>query len=111
MSDAIMIYVTAENYDAARTLAAHLLEHNLIACANIYSPHTAVFRWEGHVEAEAETAMVLKSTRDCYQTIESEIVRVHGYDCPCVVSWHIDQGYTPFLEWIDAQCSEAVKND
>ena len=104
MPDAIMIYVTATDYDAAQTLASHLLESHLIACANIFQPHTAVYRWEGHVEAEPETAMVLKSTRDCYRQIEDEIARLHGYDCPCVVSWPIDRGYTPYLEWIGEEC-------
>jgi periplasmic divalent cation tolerance protein len=110
MTDAILIYVTAEDYDAAQMLASHLLERNLVACANIFQPHTAVYRWEGYVEAEPETAMLLKSTKGCYQAIEDEIVRVHGYDCPCVVSCHIDQGFTPFLEWIGEECDGNNRN-
>lgn len=41
-----LIYVTCEGQTEAERIAGALLEKQLIACANIMAPHTAVYMWE-----------------------------------------------------------------
>lgn len=100
MTNAIIIYVTCEDQEEAQRIASALLEKNLIACANIFAPHTAVYRWEGKVEAEAETAMILKTRDALFDAVKEEILKLHSYDCPCIVSWPIEKGHKLFMDWI-----------
>ena len=103
MSDVIMVYVTAKDPAEAKTLAAGLLEQQLIACANVFPPHQAIYRWDGKVCEETEVAMILKTPCHLFDDVESYIKEHHSYSCPCIVSWGIETGHPPFLEWIQNQ--------
>lgn len=103
MSDVMMIYVTVNNTAEAKALATALLEHQLIACANIFSPHQAIYQWEGQVCEETEVAMILKTSRCLYADVEAYIKERHSYECPCLVYWGVEGGYPPFLEWVENQ--------
>ncbi len=102
---AILVYVTCSSQDEARILATRLLQENLVACANILPPHTAVYEWNGKTEMEEETAMLLKSTSDLYDKLENAIRSNHSYDVPCIIQIPIEKGYKPFVDWITSCCT------
>lgn len=97
----LLIYVTCSDQNEAKRLASHLLEEKLIACANIMAPHTAVFEWDDEICTEDETVVIFKTRQDLYQKLESEIVKHHSYDVPCIVALDIEKGHQPFLDWIE----------
>ena len=101
----LLIYVTCSDQNEAKRLASHLLEQNLIACANIMAPHTAVYEWEGAICDEPETAVIFKTRKELYDKLESEIVKHHSYDVPCILSLDIEKGHQPFLDWIESETS------
>lgn len=95
-----LIYVTCESQTEAERIAGGLLEKQLIACANIMAPHTAVYMWEGKAEKSGETAMILKTRTELFEAVREAVCALHSYDCPCIVSWPIENGHAPFLDWI-----------
>lgn len=97
----LLIYMTCSDQNEAKRLASHLLEEKLIACANIMAPHTAIYEWEGEICSEAETVVIFKTRKGLYEKLESEIVKHHSYDVPCILALDIEKGHQPFLDWIE----------
>lgn len=102
----VMAYVTCADAGEARRIAATLLEENLIACANVLPVHTAVYRWQGTVREEPETAMLLKTRAVLLDRVARRIAELHSYEVPCVVGLPITGGHAPFLRWIGAETGE-----
>lgn len=98
--DAVFVYITTAGPEEAETIAKALLKKRLIACANIMAPHRSVYRWEGWVQQETETAMILKTRAALFEQVESTVKALHSYDCPCIVALPVVSGHAPFLDWI-----------
>ena len=99
----IMIYMTASSADEAQRISRVLLEEKLVACANVFPAHTALYRWEEKVETAEEVAVIFKTRAEHFEKVEAKIRALHSYDVPCIVSWPIEQGHAPFLQWIEAE--------
>ncbi len=101
----IIIYSTFSEKAEAEDVSRALVEARLVACANILPVMSSVYLWEGEVQSSDEVAVIYKTTADMYGKVESEIKRLHSYDCPCVISWDIERGSSPFLEWLNGAVS------
>ena len=101
--DTIFVYVTCEDQDEAKRIAGELIERKLIACANIMSPHMAVYKWDGQIQTGDETAMILKTEQGLFEQVEAAICAIHSYDTPCIVALPVTAGHAPFLQWIGEQ--------
>ena len=97
---ATIVYVTAASVDEARAIARDLVERKLAACANIFPSMTSVYRWEGAVQEEQETAIILKTRAEKIDALSARVKEIHSYDCPCVVALPVDGGNQEFLSWI-----------
>ncbi|MGH8573573.1 MAG: divalent cation tolerance protein CutA, partial [Gammaproteobacteria bacterium] len=60
-SEHVIVTSTTDNADAARALAAGVIEAKLGACAQIVGPITSVYRWEGEVQTEQEWRVEIKT--------------------------------------------------
>ncbi|MGI4852275.1 MAG: divalent-cation tolerance protein CutA [Janthinobacterium lividum] len=98
-----IIYVTFPNHEIAMDICGSLLEDNLIACANIFSPHTSLYKWDGNINQELEIAAILKTRFDLYDQVQQKILSFHPYKCPCIVMTSLENGNPEFLKWIDEQ--------
>lgn len=96
----ILVYVTCPNHDTAASIAEMLVKQRLVACANISSPVTSHYIWNGIMQKNEEVVMLLKTTQDRYQHIEEAIQTSHPYECPCIISLPATQGYAPFITWV-----------
>ncbi len=62
MDDILFVYTTWPDVETAESVAAEAVTERLAACANIFAPIRAIYRWEGAVKASAEIPMALKTT-------------------------------------------------
>ena len=93
------LYITCGSEDEAQTIAKTLLEHRLIACANIF-PVSSLYIWKGNLEEASEYAAFLKTEkRKVSETIE-EVKRLHSYEVPDIVEIPLEEGFRPFFQWI-----------
>ena len=102
----ILIYVTVPDKKTGTLIVKHLLEKNLIACGNLFPEVISCFRWEGKIQTEKESIIILKTLSRFYKQVEVEITKIHPYECPCILSLPVKAVYEPFLKWIDSSCSE-----
>jgi periplasmic divalent cation tolerance protein len=102
-TDALFVYVTIGDRDAALYLGRALVEAKLAAAANIIDGVHSIYRWQGVVEEAAETVLVLKTRRAHLDALTQKITDSHDYDCPCVVALPIVGGNPDYLRWITAE--------
>jgi len=95
-----VIYVTAASRKEAEKIAEKLVEKKLVACANIFPPITAIYEWQGAMQKVREYPIILKTPAGMVKKAVAEIKKLHSYDCPCVISWKIDEGNAQFLQWV-----------
>lgn len=102
----IVIYITVSSPEEGETIAAALIDKRLVACANILAPHTALYRWQGKTERAQEHAVIMKTRASLFERAREEIAALHRYECPCIVSWPIERGHAPYLQWIGDETEE-----
>ena len=100
MGEFIMIYMTAGDRGEALRIAHALVEAKLVACVNVLSAATSVYRWQGKIEQAAETVMVAKTRRDLFEAASAKINELHSYNTPCILAYPVADGSAPYLAWL-----------
>jgi periplasmic divalent cation tolerance protein len=95
----LVVFVTAPAADAP-ALARALVERRLAACVNLVGGVRSVYRWQGQVEDDAESLLMIKTTHDGFAALEAAVVELHPYTCPEVLALPVDRGYAPYLRWL-----------
>jgi periplasmic divalent cation tolerance protein len=98
------VYVTAPR-DAARDIAATLVEDRLAACVNRVDC-ASTYRWEGDVREDEEAVLLAKTTPDRYDDLVDRVEAIHPYDVPCIERFDEDEMLNAFAEWREAAVGE-----
>ena len=85
MDDLVILYTTWPDAETAEAVARAAVDARLAACANILGPMRSIYRWGGAVQAEAETAMLLKTPAAAAGRLMAFVRERHPYDAPCIV--------------------------
>ena len=107
MTDKIVVLVTAGSMRECKKIARHLLDRQLIACANVVPAIRSLYRWKGKIADEQECLMVLKSSRDSFPDLQKEIDKLHSYSVPEVIALPIIDGSPNYLNWISESVGQA----
>jgi periplasmic divalent cation tolerance protein len=94
------IYMTAGNKAEAQKIAKALVEHRLAACVNILENMQSIYRWEEEIQEDTEVVLIAKTRESLVSELIEKVKSLHSYDCPCIVSLPILDGYAPFINWI-----------
>lgn len=101
--DVRIVYITCGSQEEARDIGATIVEERLAACANILPGMIAVFRWEGAIQSEEETVLLLKTREELVRKLTERVTALHSYDCPCVAALPVMGGHKDFFAWIGAE--------
>lgn len=85
----------------ALRIARTLVEQGLAAAVNTLKLES-VYRWHGEVRQGPEFLLMIKSRDKDYESIEREILNMHSYQLPGIVSVPIAKGLDAYLGWIRA---------
>lgn len=97
----ITVFTTFDNEVAAKETVRKLLKSRLIACANIIPKVTSVYEWNGEIIEDSEYLTVLKTKKNLFENLKSEILKLHPYEIPEIISLDITAGSVEYLKWID----------
>jgi periplasmic divalent cation tolerance protein len=103
MTDKIIVFSTCESEDQASTLARRLVEERLAACVNILPKIRSVYRWKDKIEDSTEYLLVIKSRRDLFPALRTEIEKNHSYEVPEVLAVPIVDGSESYLGWLASE--------
>ena len=107
MDECVILYTTWPEPETAEAAGRAAVEAKLAACANLLAPMTSIYRWQGEMQRECETPMLLKTTRAASARLRDFLIERHPYDMPCVVALGCDpEGSNPdFLRWVGEEIS------
>ena len=102
MTDAEISVVVATVPDAevGRRLARSLLQERLIACANLVPGVTSLYRWEGEVQEEDESLVVMKTRSELVPRLIARIPELHPYELPEVLALRVADGLPAYCRWV-----------
>ena len=95
----IVIYVTHKDKSSCQKIISHLLNKKLIACANIF-PIQSTFWWKGKIAGANEVVSLIKTKRENWEKVKTEIKLLHSYDTPCIMKIRVEAN-EEFEQWIN----------
>jgi periplasmic divalent cation tolerance protein len=100
MTDKIVVLVSAGSVRECKRIARELLDKRLIACANVIASVQSLYTWKGKTADEKECLMILKSSRELFPALQSEIEKLHSYSVPEIIALPIIDGAQNYLGWL-----------
>ena len=97
------VYMTAGSKAEAQKIGNALVQDRLAACVNILDNMQSIYRWKERIQQDAEVVIIAKTTDNLVSALVDRVKSLHSYDCPCIVSLPILDGYPPFLDWVHAE--------
>lgn len=98
-----LVYITVPNMEEAGALGRELVKSRLAACVNIIDQMRSMYWWEGKIQEDQEVIVLAKTRAECVEDLINRVKAIHSYECPCVVTLPIREGFRPFLEWIEEE--------
>lgn len=99
----MVVYVTYKNMGEANKIVKHLIKKRIISCANLF-PVKSLFSWKGKVEESDEIVSVIKTKKENWETLKSEIKSMHSYEVPCIINLNAESD-EEFESWMNQETS------
>jgi periplasmic divalent cation tolerance protein len=94
----IIIYATYPNMEEAQKIVHHLIEKKMISCSNFF-PVKSSFWWKGKVDNSDEIVSVIKTRKENWEKVKSEIKKMHSYETPCIMKIEVEAN-EDFEKWV-----------
>lgn len=95
----ILVLITAPKKDAKK-VAKKLLDKHLCGCVNIVDSVESLFLWHGKIDREKESLLIVKTIDSLFEKLEEEIIRIHPYDVPEIISFKLNKVSKPYAAWL-----------
>ena len=108
MTDKIVVFSTCTSQQEATAIARALVEERLAACVSIVKQVRSIYRWKDAIEDAEEFLLVIKSNREKFRQLKSQLERMHSYEVPEVVALPIVDGSESYLLWLERELGAAL---
>ena len=96
----LVVLITAGSYEEARKIADALVGERKAACVNIVPRVNSLFWWEGKIEEDEESLLVIKTRAELFPEVVDLVKVVHSYEVPEIIALPIIGGNQDYLTWI-----------
>jgi periplasmic divalent cation tolerance protein len=105
MDELLILYTTWPDAETAEACGRAAVEAKLAACANLLAPMRSIYRWDGAIQVEQETPMLLKTTVTAAAKLRELILRYSSYDVSCIVALRTDpHNCNPkYVDWVNGE--------
>ena len=94
-----VVFITSRR-EEAEGIARALLEKRKAACVNIIPEVNSLFWWEGKLETESESLLVVKTKTTALPEVIKLVKSMHSYEVPEIIALPITGGNSDYLDWI-----------
>lgn len=94
------VTVTASDADWLASLTRDLVEARLAACGNVVPSVRSLYAWEGAIEDETESLVILHTRASLVPNLIEAIERVHPYDTPQVIALPVLAASEGYHRWV-----------
>lgn len=91
--------------DRAEEIARAVLELRLAACVNIVPGVVSLYWWEGAIQQDLESTLLIKTTADHVPALTAALLAAHPYAVPEVLAlpFVAGEGNPAYRAWLRAQ--------
>jgi len=100
MTDKIVVLSTCATADDADRLARALVQEQLAACVSVVPRVRSYYRWKGALENADEFLLIIKTSRDLFAALNSELEKLHPFEVPEVIAMPVVAGAENYLNWL-----------
>jgi len=93
-------FCTAPDHTASHTLAHKWVEKKWAACVNIIPKIQSIYRYNGKIENDNESLMIIKTTDEGANKIKENLDKDHPYDCPEWIELTSHDVSDSYLKWL-----------
>lgn len=104
MSLELAVVLTACPPHAAEQLAELLVAQRLAACVTALPGGQSTYRWQGAIQREPETLLLIKVPRPAVAACVAALEAAHPYEVPEVVVLSAAEVSAAYLAWAFAAC-------
>jgi periplasmic divalent cation tolerance protein len=97
---AICVLLSTCPPEAAERLAMFLVENRHAACVNIVPQVKSIYRWEGKLQRDDESLLVIKCAAARAAELTDALLKEHPYSVPEVVCLSVSGGSVAYLSWV-----------
>lgn len=98
--DARLVLTTFGTRDEAERIGEALVEQRLAACGSVFPAIHSFFHWEGKLQREHESLLMLKTTGSRSSKLQAELQRLHPYENPEILEVPVTGGAPAYLAWL-----------
>jgi periplasmic divalent cation tolerance protein len=111
VSETLVVLCTCPTGEEAERLARALLEGRLAACVTTLPGAQSWYWWKGAVESAHEWLLLIKTTRERYDTLERTLASVHPYEVPEILAFEPSAGLPAYLAWVARETGASVAGE
>ena len=100
MSEQTLLVLCTCPPEAAEKLAQAVVEPGLAACVNIQPAVRSVYRWQGELQSDDESLLLIKTTQGRLSAVQAQLLSQHPYELPEIIAVPISGGHAPYLDWV-----------
>lgn len=105
-SELLLVFCTCPDDATAASISETLVRERLAACVNRLPALTSVYLWQGEVEQESETLLLIKTTNARFETLCERLTRLHPYELPEIIAVAVTKGLPGYLQWVSTCTSD-----
>ena len=88
-------------------LAGLVVEGGQAVCVNVLPSARSIYRWEGKLENEEESLLIIKTTTTGFPALRDTLAEAHPYDVPEIILLDVADGLPAYLDWVLGGAGEA----
>lgn len=100
-----LVYCPCKDFEEARLIGQTLISEHLAGCCNIIPKILSIYSWQGKLQEDEETLLLVKTTKEKYPSIEARIKDLHSYECPAIIGFQSGSNSKDFHSWLCNQLS------
>ncbi|GMT40715.1 MAG: dihydroorotate dehydrogenase [bacterium] len=100
VEEGVLLVLVTCPMDQSEGIASALLESKLAVCINIIPRVKSFYRWQGKVQQDNESLMLIKCSSDNYRALEESILDMHPYELPEIITVSVSGGLSDYLNWV-----------
>ena len=95
----ITLFLTCANRQEAKKIGSALLERKLAACVRATGVKSG-FWWKGRIERGDEVQLIIESSEDKFDEIETAVRQIHSYDTFVLTAYPVIQASKGVEDWV-----------
>lgn len=73
-----IVYITTSGVEESKKIAKTILKEKLVACANIIPRMESIYWWEGDLEEDVESILLLKTRSELVDKVIDRVKEIHS---------------------------------